>query len=230
MGEIMEIVFIPGLICTDQVWGKVNNIRKNYKCYDADVTRFDSIEETSTNIINQLPHGEITVIGISMGGYIAIDIATKVESKIKNLILINTTYNSVNLDTVDDRIKCIELAKNGMLDSIVEMNRGYCYFEPREEWIMLEKEMAKKVGSDAYIKQQLSIINRPNYSKLIKNIQATTLIISGKNDLIIPYRDSIYMFEQIPKSNLVILNNCGHLATLEKGISVLSAINRFLEE
>lgn len=225
----MEIVFIPGLICTNKVWGKLNSIRHHYKCHDADITSFDSIEKTSAHIISQLPENELTVIGISMGGYIAIDMALKADSKIKKLILINTTCNSVNLETVNDRMKGIELAKSGMLDNIVEMYKGFCYFKPQEEWITLEKEMAKQIGPDAYIKQQLSIINRPNYSELIQNIKAKTLIISGKNDQITPYRDSIYMFEQITQSSLVLLDECGHLATLEKGKSVLNAINDFLE-
>lgn len=226
----MEVVFIPGLICTNQVWGKLHSIRDHYKCHDADVTRFDSIEKTSDHIITQLPKDDMAVIGISMGGYIAIDMALKTGRKIKKLILINTTCNSVNLNTVNDRMRGIELAKNGMLDSIVEMYKGCCYFKPKNEWIMLEKEMAKLVGPDAYIKQQLSIINRPNYSKLIKNIQAQTLIISGKNDQVVPYNDAIYMFEQIPQASLILLDECGHLSTLEKGSSVLNAVNVFLKE
>lgn len=226
----MEIVFIPGLICTNQVWGRLNSLRDNYKCYDADVTRFDSIEKTSADIINQLPEDEIAVIGISMGGYVAIDMALKIGKIIKKLILINTTSNSVNLNTINDRMRGIELAKNGMLDSIIEMYKGYCYFRPKEEWTILEKEMAKQVGSDGYIKQQLAIINRPNYSGLIKNISSKTLIISAKNDQIIPYSDSLYMFEQIPQSSLVLLNECGHLSTLEKGDSIFNFIKGFLEE
>lgn len=225
----MEVVFIPGLICTNQIWGKLNNIRNLYKCHDADVTQFDTIGKMSANIIKHLPKDDVIVIGISMGGYVAIDLALKIENKIKKLILINTTYNSVNLDTIPDRMKGIELAKNGMLDNIIEMYRGCCYFKPKEEWIMLEKKMAKQLGSDTYIKQQHAIINRPNYSELIKQIQVETLIISAKNDRITPYHDSIYMFEQIPQSNLVVLNECGHLSTLEKGNFVLNTINGFLE-
>jgi pimeloyl-ACP methyl ester carboxylesterase len=224
----MEIIFIPGLLCTNQIWGKLNAIRNQYKCHDADVLQFDSIEKISDNIITHLPQDDITVIGISMGGYVAIDLALKIKNKINKLILINTTYDSVNLDTIPDRMKCIELAKNGMLDNILRMNAGYCYFKPKSEWIALEKEMAKQVGSDAYIKQQHAIINRQNYSESIKNITCETLIIAGKNDPITPYRDSIYMFEQISSSHLLALNECGHLATLEKGNIVLNAVNLFL--
>src|SRR6185295_20155742 len=161
----MEIVFIPGLMCTNQIWGKVNTIRRQYKCHDADVNQFDTIEKMSAHIIENLPKDNIAVIGISMGGYVAIDLALKISNKIQKLILINTTSQSVDTNTIPDRIKAIELAKNGRLDDIIEMYKGYCYFKPKEEWIILEKEMAKKIGSDAYIKQQQAIINRPNYSE-----------------------------------------------------------------
>lgn len=224
----MEIIFIPGLLCTNQVWGKLNDIRRQYICHDADVLTFDNIEKMSDNIIKHLPQDDIAVIGISMGGYVAIDLALKLKNKIKKLILINTTHHSVNLETLSNKIKAIELAKNGMLDKVLSMNEGFYYFKPKNEWIILEHEMAKQVGPDAYIKQQNAIIHRKNYVESIKNIQCETLIITGKNDPIMPYQDSIDMFVKISSSHLLALNECGHLATLEKGNIVLSAVNQFL--
>jgi pimeloyl-ACP methyl ester carboxylesterase len=226
----MKIIFIPGLICTDQIWGKLNNIRTQYQCHNADTTQHDSIEKISDNIIKQLPGDEIAIIGISMGGYIAIDMALKMDKKLKKLILINTTSYPVNPATINDRLKGIQLARNGKLDNIIEMNTGCCYFKPKNKWIALEKTMANQLGSEAYINQQTAIITRRNYSKLITNIQSETLIISGKNDVIIPYQDSIYLFENIKNSTLTVLNECGHLSTLEKGSLILNVVTHFLNQ
>lgn len=54
--------------------------------------------------------------------------------------------------------------------------------------------MALEVGAEAYVKQQRAIMNRKNYSTSLKNITTETLIISGKQDQIIPYQDSLILF------------------------------------
>ena len=225
----MKVFFIPGLLCTNQIWGPVNNIRAKYECHDADLINFDSIEKISDALINSMPSDEVAIIGISMGGYVAIDAALKLGDKLKKLILINTTSKAVNQATIQERKKAIQMAENGAFKEIVAMSNGICYYKPKEEWLLLEEKMASEVGPEAYIRQQQAIINRKNYSSLIKKISADTLIITGKNDQVIPFQDSFTMAEEINNSSLILLNACGHLSTLEKGNVVLDCIQKFLE-
>lgn len=225
----MKVFFIPGLLCTNQIWGPVNNIRNKYECHDADVINFDAIEKISDALINSMPLDEVAFVGISMGGYVAIDAVLKLGDKLKKLILINTTSNAVNQTTIQERKKAIQMAENGAFNEIVAMSNGICYYKPKEEWLLLEEKMASEVGPEAYIRQQQAIINRKNYSSLIKKISADTLIITGKNDQVIPFQDSFTMAEEINNSNLILLNACGHLSTLEKGYVVLDCIQKFLE-
>lgn len=225
----MKVVFIPGLLCTNLIWGSVNNIRNKYSCHDADVIGFDSIEKMSDALVSSINSDDITLIGISMGGYVAIDAALKLKNKLKKLILINTTSNAVNQVSIPDREKAIKLAAQGAFEKVIAMANGICYYQPQIKWILLEEKMAHEVGSSAFVKQQKAIMTRKNYSPLIKNIKTDTLIISGKNDKVIPFKDSIFMSEQIKNSSLILLDKCGHLSTLEKGHTVASFIEQFLE-
>lgn len=225
----MKVVFIPGLLCTNKVWGELNSIREKYECVDADVYSFNSISEMSRALAKQFPNEKLVVLGMSMGGYVAIDLALQEPSLVKKLILINTTCCSVDSATIPVREKGIELAKKGMLTNVLKMNEGVCYYQPKAEWLSLEKEMAKEVGPEVYIRQQKAIISRNDYSESIKNINCDTLIFSSKEDKIFPFNNSVYMFENIPKSNLILLSECGHLSTLEKGNLVKSYILSFLE-
>ncbi len=225
----MEVFFVPGLLCTNNAWGPVNNIRNQYVCHDADVVNFDTIEKMSNALINSMPADDITIIGISMGGYVAIDAALKLGRKLKKLILINTTPNAVNQATMPEREKAMQLAKQGALNKIIEMSKGICYHKPKKRWLLLEERMAKEVGAESYLRQQKAIINRKNYSSLIKNITAETLIITGRNDKVISFKDSLFMTEHIINSSLILLNECGHLSTLEKGSVLVDCIRNFLE-
>ncbi|MBA2650853.1 MAG: alpha/beta hydrolase [Tatlockia sp.] len=224
----MIVFFIPGLLCTEEVWGDLNLIRKKYQCYDADVSHFDSIEKIADNCIKNIPNEDVVIIGISMGGYVAIDIAVKLGNRIKKLILINTTSNSVNLETLSEREEAIKLAEKGKMKEIVNMSKGFCFFNPKDEWLFLEEKMANQIGCEAYIKQQKAIISRKDNSNEISKIMANSLIIAGKNDNVISYEKSLYLFRNIPKANLIILDECGHLSTIEKSTEVYNYITTFM--
>lgn len=224
----MIVIFIPGLLCTDKIWGQMNAIRDQYICHDADVISFSSIEEMAENIDKHTSADDVAIIGISMGGYVAIDAAIKMGSRVKKLVLIGTTANSVNEDTIPDREKCIELAKVGKLKEITNISRGICFFSPREEWLTLEEVMANEVGCDAYIRQQRAIMSRKNYSDALKNIKADTLVIAGKNDAVIPCEHAVFMSKLIPNSKLILIDDCGHLPTIEKGSMLADLVPRFL--
>src|SRR6185437_4030301 len=123
----MNIIFIPGLLSTNLIWGETNSIRQHWDCYDAAITDFNRIEKLSESIIQNLPTGNITLIGISMGGYIAMDVVLNAADRIKKLVLINTTSNSVNKITIPDREKSIKFAEMGDMASILKMAKGACY-------------------------------------------------------------------------------------------------------
>ena len=226
----MQVIFIPGLLCTKRVWGKLNNIRKKFSCYDADldIKKVNSIDAMAQSIINNIVCDEIGLIGISMGGYVALDLALKLPDKVKKLVLINTTAAAVDPVTIPYRNKGIQLAENNDIESLLALSAGICYLNPRPEWIMLEREMAYEVGTTAYVKQQQAIINRKSYTNALKDIHADTLVITGRNDQVINYEDSLVLFKDINKSSLLILNECGHLSTIEQSDQVAHVACEFM--
>lgn len=226
----MEIIFIPGLLCNNLVWGELNKLRNTFSCYDADTTGFSTIEEISNNIFQQVKeHKELIVIGFSMGGSVAIDLALKMGNKVKKLILINTTCNVVDPATIENRQKAISLAEQDKMNKVLEMSKDFCYFAPQKEWLDLGKKMAEAVGAEAYIRQQHVIMSRKDYSHLIEQIESETLIVSSKQDKILPYQDSVFMFEKMPLANLVLFSQCGHFSLLEKGNSIFNIVSNFLK-
>lgn len=225
----MQIIFISGLMSTPLIWGELNQLRQKYYCIDADTQSSNSIEAMSMRLLQSISSDEVVLIGISMGGYVAIDAALK-SNAVKKLVLINTTAKPVNPKTIPDREKAIEFASQGMMESIMTMSEGVCFHKKKKEWLLIEKNMAKDVGLQAYIRQQQAIIRRQDYSSLISLIESDTLIISGKNDQVIPFQESIDMFTKIPRSNLMIFNDCGHLSTIEQGPRVAHVVDDFLEQ
>ena len=225
----MKVIFIPGLLCTSEVWGLTNELRKKYDCYDADISNNDTIEGIADAIIEQFGNNNLALIGISMGGYIAIDVALKLKNKVKYLILICTTAKEVNKDTIADRNRAIELAKHNKLDEILKMSDGMCFSSQKKEYKEIEKRMAEEIGCKAYISQQRAIMSRNDYTKSIGSLECKTLVISSKDDRVLSYKDSIEIFEKIEKANILIFHKGGHLPTIEESKTTYYYIDKFLD-
>jgi pimeloyl-ACP methyl ester carboxylesterase len=62
----------------------------------------------------------------------------------------------------------------------------------------------------------------------IRELSAPTLIIWGRNDRVIPLEHAFRFHEDIPNSELKVIDNCGHIPQEEKPSETADAIERFL--
>jgi len=225
----MKLLFIPGLLSTREIWGKLNLFRERFSASDADVTSFDSITAMADAVDGTVnKDDDYCVIGISMGGYVALELATRPLDWLKKLILINTSAKPVNPNSVPDRELAIELASTLGLREVLGLYPGICFYEYTQEMEKLEEQMAKTVGVEAYIKQQTAIINRASYVPKLDKIMAKTLIITSLDDAVLPFKDSLELHKGIDNSTLFSLRRCGHLPTLEKSDEIFSEVESFL--
>lgn len=67
-----------------------------------------------------------------------------------------------------------------------------------------------------------------NLDERLAQIQVPTLVISGDDDRIVPLENSIRLAEDIPGSELVVIENCGHLPQEECPKAFMDAIDDFL--
>lgn len=227
----MKILFIPGLLCTHEVWGGLNLLRNEFDCYDANVSTSKStvkMSEFARDLISQEAARSMVVMGISMGGYIALNMALQQMKQIKMLVLINTTSHAVNQDTVPLRLERMKYTKEGRFSEVLNLSKGFCFYKPRQETDELEIRMGAAIGPEAYINQQRAIISRMDLTQRVHEIKVPTLIITGKNDLVLPVKDSYELFELIEDSKLIAYSNCGHLSPLESN-SIYNDVSAFIK-
>ncbi|MFN7190812.1 MAG: alpha/beta fold hydrolase, partial [Rhodospirillales bacterium] len=88
--------------------------------------------------------------------------------------------------------------------------------------------MTNRVGADAFCRQQNAIMGRPDSRGLLAQIACPTLVLCGREDQATPLALSQEMAADIPGSQLRVLEDCGHLATLEKPAETNDALRRWL--
>jgi len=90
------------------------------------------------------------------------------------------------------------------------------------------REMAERTGIEAYIRQQNAIIARPDYRPLLPTIASPTLVLCGRQDRLTSLDNSEQMVAAIPNAKLAVIEECGHMSTLERPEEVNRALREWL--
>jgi hypothetical protein len=90
------------------------------------------------------------------------------------------------------------------------------------------KAMARRVGVDAFVRQQKAILGRPDSRGLLPTIDIPTLIAVGDGDALTPPSESIAMFRPIPNPTFHLFHRCGHLPAMEQPETTTAVLKRWL--
>ena len=90
------------------------------------------------------------------------------------------------------------------------------------------KEMALAVGRDGFIRQQTAIIGRPDSRRDLAGIDCPTLVLVGRQDLLTPLARHQEMQAAIPGAKLSVVEDCGHLSSMERPDEVNQALREWL--
>src|SRR3546814_576955 len=89
-------------------------------------------------------------------------------------------------------------------------------------------DMAERVGQAAFIRQQTAILGRPDSRAGLPSIACPTLVLCGRQDAITPLELSEETAAAIPGAELAVIEECGHLSTLERPAEVTDRLRRWL--
>jgi pimeloyl-ACP methyl ester carboxylesterase len=89
--------------------------------------------------------------------------------------------------------------------------------------------MAERVGAAAFLRQQHAIMSRPDSRPDLPSIAAPTLVICGRQDALTPLEKSEEMAAAIPGARLAVIEECGHLATMEQPQAVTALMRLWRE-
>ena len=223
-------VFIPGLLNDERLWYKqVQNLSDILISHVADITSQDNISDLADSVLQKAPE-QFILIGLSMGGYVALEIMRKAPQRVIGLALFDTNARADTPEGSSNRRVAIEQSKTDFASVVDDFIPKILYPQHLDniEIVNLIHEMADEVGKDKFYNQQTAIINRIDSRPFLKNIECQTLIACGADDKLTPVDMHEEMHQLIPHSTLKTIENCGHLSALEKPFEVSDLIRDFV--
>jgi len=228
------IIFIHGSGGNSNLWKhQLNNLDGNSSVVAVDLpshAQSDKFSELSLELyvdvlkalIVNLKLKEVMLAGQSLGGAVIQSYYFKYPDKVSALILIGTGARlRVSPMTLD-------MLKNNFQEFLNSSPIGAFYKKTSRE--ITNAYITEVVKTDQeVIYTDFSICDRFDVMDKMKLIKIPCLMICGKEDKLTPPKYSKYFNDHIEKSELVIIDEAGHLVMLEKPEEVNQAINRFIK-
>lgn len=225
------IVFVPGLLCTTALYApQIAALPGGAKHSIADHTRHDSMAEIAEAILAEAPERFI-LVGLSMGGYIALEMVERAPDRIAALVLMDTNARPDLPEQTALRKELMAVAgKDGIGPVIERLLPNFVGKAHLEDAALVEtvRKMAFDTGVEAFARQQTAIMNRKDARPDLAAIACPTLVICGDRDVLTPPELSEEIVSSVPGAHLTMIEGSGHLTTLEKPGAVNDALKSFL--
>lgn len=238
------VVLIHGLGMSSDLWlHQVRPFSEHYRVIALDLRGFgrsdrprgvgmysvDNFAADIVSVIRALDLDPVHFVGTSMGGYCGIALSLSAPALCRSLSLCHTACRS---SIADDVLAARTAAlKNQSMDEYAKLVSAQALAQPADpvvtEW--LEERVANN-DQDVYAQVLTEGLRSFDAADAVMSIRLPTLVLVGGHDRIIPPERGRELAERIPDSQLVEIENVGHLSYLEKPEAFNEPILNFLAQ
>lgn len=230
---MIPLVLLPGMMCDARLFApQIAALSGGRAIHHAPVGGHATIPGLAAEVLAHAPP-RFALAGLSMGGIVAMEILAQAPDRIDRLALLDTNPRAELPEVRARRLPQIEKARAGRLAEVIrdEMKPNYLAETPRKPGILdLCMAMALDLGPEVFVRQSQALANRADRQETLRRANMPTLVLCGAEDRLCPPERHELMHRLIPGSTLHIIENAGHMPTLEQPEETTAALRRWLED
>jgi pimeloyl-ACP methyl ester carboxylesterase len=248
-GEGAPLVLIPGFGNGLWIWFKqIGALARHFRTITFDprgISRSEAKDEPISirmiaddvaALLEALGIEGAHILGASFGGFVAQEFALAYPQMLRRLILCCTSYGGPGhvpppLTTLQAiaSTKGLNTQQRVRENLLLAFSPGYLDANPLEVERVIELREQNPVPEYAYL-HQLQAAMVFNTEARVSEIHAPTLIITGDEDIIVPFENSRNLAARIPLAKLAIIEGGSHTFFIERADEFNRAVIEFLEE
>jgi pimeloyl-ACP methyl ester carboxylesterase len=255
-GEGAPILFVHGLGGSWQNW--LENIpaagEAGYRAIAVDLPGFGASEMPAEQIsisgygrfvealLGELGLGPVALVGNSMGGFVGAEMAIRYSTRVQRLVLVSAAGLSIEHQRHDTVLKTLRL-----VDDVLKMGTGWLASKsdalanrPRSRRAMFNIVAAHPGRLPGpLVAEQLRGSGKPGFvgaldaypiRERLSQIRAPTLVVWGEDDHLVPVRDAWEFGDRIPDARVVVYEDTGHVAMLERPDAFNALVAEFMAQ
>lgn len=193
-----------------------------------------------THLIDGLGLEQVDVVGNSMGGIIATQIAIASPARVRRLVTIGGMGRNIFSPAPGEGINLlVEFTEDPTRERLVSWLRSMVYDQSliteeliEERWAQATEpatlDFARRMYGRAGLQARSASADAPPYWAMLHKLQAKTLITWGRDDRVSPVDMVLLPMRTIPDVEVHVFPNCGHWVMIEQKAAWESVVVAFL--
>ena len=229
---MIPLVLLPGMMCDARLFApQIGALSGRYPVMTAPMGAHDSMAALARDILDCAPR-TFALGGLSMGGILAMEVVRQAPDRVLGLALMDTNPLAEKDEVKSRRGPQMEAAKAGQMRRVMrdEMKPNYLTDCPQRQQILdLCMDMATDLGAEVFVNQSLALRDRIDQTDTLRAFDRPALVLCGRHDVLCPVERHTLMHSLLPDSTLTIIENAGHMPTLEQPGETTAALTEWME-
>lgn len=227
-----RILLIPGLICDGHVWQGCLAALAGHDVAVADLGVATDITAMAEQLL-ATHTGDLIVVGHSMGGRVAMEMARIAPARLRGLALLNTGLAPLKAGELSKREASIAFAHEQGMATLADhwlpgmMAAG---IDPDPGVMAGLRAMVCRMTPDQHERHIRALIARPDARLSIGAWQGPMLLMTGRQDIWSPIAQHEEIARLCPQARLEIIEEAGHFAPVEQPAEVARLIATWMHD
>ncbi|MEO0544496.1 MAG: alpha/beta fold hydrolase [Pseudomonadota bacterium] len=217
--DLEPLILLPGMMCDARLFAPQIALFSGVRAvHCAPIGQADNMADIARDVLANAPP-YFALAGLSMGGIVAMEIVRQAPERVRRLCLMDTNHRAETAERQALREPQIDAVRGGQLYSVMrdEMKPNYLVDSDRKPAILDTcMDMAEALGAGIFENQSRALQKRRDQTDTLKSFTGQTLVLCGRHDLLCPVSRHEEMRALLPNAALAVIENAGHLPTLEQ--------------
>ena len=238
-GKGETIVLLHGFLESSTIWKNVvSAFKETHQIIAIDllghgkteklgyIHSMETMAETVHAVLSELKVEKASIIGHSMGGYVALAFAEKFPQQLEKLFLLNSSTVADSEERKENRDRAKRLVKQNK-QAFISMAIKNLFTDENRNALRTEinalVEEAVQLPEEYIIASVEGLKNRKDRTEILQQYSGEKIIIAGKNDPVVPFKEIEAIAE---KTNSTFISfEDGHMSYLENEEELLKVLN-----
>jgi len=162
-----------------------------------------------------------------MGGILALEVMRQAAQRVRGLVLLGTSARPDSPEIAALRANAFAMIEQGRYEEMIEFNVPFSFQGDRlgdRALVDAYLDMLRRAGPAQLVRQNIATAARPDSRPLLPAIVCPTLVLCGDVDAVATVDASREIARLVPGAELVLIEQCGHMLTMERPQAVSRAL------